>query len=202
MKIKVSVRFAFLMLFAALASNGCSTLSNTEKGVGIGGALGAGVGTAIGAATGNPKTGAVVGGLIGAGVGGAVGNEADERDADRKHQQQLARISQENRVADARRLGLIDVVQMHQSGTDPRVIVNQIRATGSQFNLSTADLNYLTEQRVPADVIVAMQQTQSSPQATVVPSRRYIVHEPIIYERPVYIAPPAPSFGVTYVRRR
>ena len=52
------------------ASTGSTALSNTEKGIGLGGLIGAGVGTAVGAASGNPRTGAVVGGLLGAGAGG------------------------------------------------------------------------------------------------------------------------------------
>ncbi|MBN9517626.1 OmpA family protein, partial [bacterium] len=65
-----------LLMLAVLSAGagGCSTMNNTEKGVGLGGLVGAGLGTAVGAATGNPKTGAVVGGLVGAGAGGLVGN--------------------------------------------------------------------------------------------------------------------------------
>lgn len=182
----------------ALAGSGCSTMSNTEKGAGIGAALGAGVGTAIGAATGNPKTGAVVGGLLGAGVGGAVGNEADQREKDQAEARAIE-------TANARKMGLMDVVQMHASGVDSRVIVNQIRATGSTFNLSTADIQYLNDQRVPSDVIVAMQQSQAAVHTR--GGRTVVVREPetVIYERPiyrpVYVAPPPVGFGVTYIRR-
>src|SRR5256885_13074115 len=68
------------LVLASAAGGGCSTMSNTEKGVGLGGLLGAGVGTGIGALTHNPKTGAVVGGLAGAGIGGLVGNDMDRKD--------------------------------------------------------------------------------------------------------------------------
>jgi Zn-dependent alcohol dehydrogenase len=197
----MNAKLTILMVTVAAANVGCSTLSNTEKGAGIGGAIGAGVGTAIGAATGNPKTGAVVGGLLGAGVGGAVGSEADERESERQHAKEMAQISRDTAVADARKLGMTDVVQMHMAGTDSRVIVNQIRATGSTFQLSTADIQYLTEQRVPPDVIVAMQSAQPTVTTTRGP-RTVVVREPaVIYERPVYMAPPAPHFGVTYIRR-
>lgn len=191
-----------LMLIVAAGSTGCSTMSNTEKGVGIGGALGAGVGTAIGAATGNPKTGAVVGGLVGAGLGGAAGAEADERDRERAYAKDMAQINAAQTAADARKMGLIDVVQMNQQGIAPNLIVNQIRSTGSTFSLSTADLNYLTEQHVPNEVIAAMQQAQPvavgrGPRTVVVREPQTVIYERPYYPRPVYVAP---AVGVTYVR--
>ena len=197
-------RAIFTIAFvAAVCSTGCSTMSNTDKGVGLGGLVGAGVGTAIGAATGNPKTGAVVGGLLGAGLGGAVGSEADERDRERAHAKEMAQVSAAQSVADARKMGLIDVVQMNQNGIAPQVIVNQIRSTGSTFNMSPADLNYLTEQRVPNEVIVAMQSAQATTIVRPGRPRTVYVQEPetVIYERPyyrqVYIAP-QPSIGFSY----
>ena len=193
-----------LMLAVAAGSTGCSTMSNTEKGMGIGGALGAGVGTAIGAATGNPKTGAVVGGLVGAGIGGAAGSEADERDRERAYSKEMAQVQQATAVADARKMGLIDVVQMNQQGIAPNLIVNQIRSTGSTFSLSAADLNYLNEQHVPNEVIAAMQQAQPGPTVMRGGPRTVVVREPemVVYERPYYRRPVyvAPAFGVTYVR--
>ena len=46
-------RLLFVLIAGVTAgSTGCSTMSNTEKGVGLGGLVGAGLGTAVGAATG------------------------------------------------------------------------------------------------------------------------------------------------------
>ena len=198
-----------LLLMIAASGTGCSTMSNTEKGVGVGGLLGAGVGTAIGAATGNPKTGAVVGGLVGAGVGGVVGNEADERDRERAHAKDMAQIQQATAVAEAQKMGMIDVVQMNQNGIAPNLIINQIRSSGSTFSLAPSDINYLNEQRVPNEVIAAMQQARPAatvvrpgrPRTVVVQEPETIIYERPYYSRPVYVAPPGPSFGVTYVRR-
>ena len=78
-----TVALAIAVLLFAFASTGCSTLSNTEKGVGLGGLIGAGVGTAVGAASGDPRTGAVVGGLLGAGAGGLIGNDIDQEEKHR-----------------------------------------------------------------------------------------------------------------------
>jgi Zn-dependent alcohol dehydrogenase len=199
---KYHLTVTMTMAILALSNTGCSSLSNTEKGAGIGGALGAGIGTAVGAATGNPKTGAVVGGLLGAGVGGAMGNEADERDRERQHSRDMAQLSQQQAAVDARKLGMIDIVQLNQNGIDSRVIINQIRATGSSYSLSTADIQYLTEQRVPSDVIVAMQQAQPQANNTRAPRTVYVREPSYVYERPVpvYVGPPSPQFGVTYIR--
>ena len=63
---------AFAIAIFALGQTGCSTMNNTEKGIGLGAAGGAGVGALVGG-----KTGAIVGGLVGAGAGGLIGNDVD-----------------------------------------------------------------------------------------------------------------------------
>jgi surface antigen len=164
-----------LVVLAAAGSlwtTGCSTMDNTEKGVGLGGLLGAGAGTAIGAATGNPKTGAVVGGLLGAGVGGAIGADADREERKEVRQAQAAAAA----AAAPQQLGMMDVVKMCQQSVDPNVIINQIRNSGSTFNLSNGDIEYLTQCNVPPQVIAAMQAARpgmvvGAPPPTVVVTR-------------------------------
>ena len=57
---------------------GCSTMSHTAQGAGVGGAIGAGTGALIGkAANGKAGQGALIGGLAGATIGGLIGNEKD-----------------------------------------------------------------------------------------------------------------------------
>jgi surface antigen len=169
-------------------------MSNTEKGVGLGGLIGAGAGTAIGAATGNPKTGALVGGLLGAGVGGAVGADADAEERREIRQAALANAQ----PADPP-LGMMDVVSLAQQGVDADVIINQITNTGSTFNLSNRDIEYLTQCQVDPRVIRAMQTARTRP-AVVHHPRPIIVHEPppVVIARPVYMAPPPPMFGFRY----
>lgn len=179
---------------AAASTTGCSTMSNTEKGVGLGGLVGAGLGTAVGAATGNPRTGAVVGGLLGAGVGGAVGADADREE--RKDARDAA-VAQAAAQAQANPpLGMMDVVKLSQNGTDPDVIIGQIRNTRSTFALSNSDIEYLTQCNVSPRVIRAMQDAR--PGAVVVARPRPTV----VYEQPpvVYVAPPPPPpvIGVGY----
>ena len=145
-------RYGLLLGLVALAagSGGCSSMDNTTKGAGIGGALGTGAGLAIGAATGNPKTGAVVGGLLGAGVGAAVGNDKDNQI------QETREIQQATVAANAQaqqRMGMTDVIHMVQQGHDEQVIINQIRNSGSSFQLSANDLDFLKSNNVPPRVI-------------------------------------------------
>jgi surface antigen len=194
-------RWAVLLggLLLAAGSGGCSTMNNTEKGVGLGAAAGTGVGLGVGALTGNPKTGAVVGGLLGAGVGGAVGNDMDRQD------QQKREIRQATAIANAQaqpKMGMMDVVQMVQNGHDEQVIINQIRSTGSSFQLSQADLDYLKAYNVPPRVIVEMQNARPSPILVRQPRPVVVREDPVvIYERPapVYVGPPV--FVGGYYRR-
>ena len=197
MRTERSVKGAVL---AALGSAGCSGMSGTATGAGIGGALGTGAGLAVGAATGNPRTGAVVGGLLGAGTGAAVGHAADE---EKRERQEIRQTSVAIAQAQAQgKMGMTDVVHMVQSGQSEAVIINQIRATGSTFQLSASDLDFLKASNVPDSVIVAMQNAR--PVAVVTPRRTVVVQEPttVIYERPapVYYAP-GPVFVGGYYRR-
>lgn len=205
-----------LGLLAGLAatgfgSAGCSTMNNTEKGAIAGGALGTGVGLLAGAATGNPRTGAVVGGLAGAGVGGLIGNSADKEEKQQREIQHAAAVSAAQ--AQQQRMGLTDVIHMAQQGHDDQVIINQIRSTGSTFQLSGSDLDFLKNNQVSARVIAEMQMARGpSPLAT-----RVVVRDPppatVIYEQPVYPAPvvvrpvvytppPRPVFVGGYYYRR
>jgi surface antigen len=187
----MTTRTATLVVVAGLSAfgGGCSTMNNTEKGVGLGGLVGAGLGTAVGAATGNPKTGAVVGGLVGAGTGGLIGNSMDREDQQRK---ELVQAHAEAKAAAATRMGMTDVVHMVQQGHDERVIITQIRNSGSTFSLTPADLDFLRTNNVPSAVILEMQNARPLPVRT----RPVIVREQptVIYQEPppVVIVRPRP----------
>ncbi len=205
------VRTRLLILVVALGSwlsTGCSTMSNTEKGLGLGGAIGAGVGTAIGAATGDAGTGAIAGGLIGAGVGGLAGADADARE---REQADIRRVAAEQHQLTQGQVGLTDVVQLTQRGVSDDVIVNQIRNTRSTYRLSSADIEMLKANHVSDRVIIEMQNSQS--RLGSLPPKTVIVRETapttVIYDhgpywaRPVYVAPPPPvSLGVHWHSRR
>jgi hypothetical protein len=92
-------------------------------------------------------------------------------------------------------MGITDVIQMVQSGHEEQVIINQIRSTGSTFQLSGGDLDFLKQNNVPARVIIEMQ--NAKPLAVVGSPRPVVVREPaVIYERPapVYVVGPRPVF--------
>ncbi|VTU01955.1 Hypothetical conserved protein OS=uncultured planctomycete GN=HGMM_F11F07C25 PE=4 SV=1: Gly-zipper_Omp [Gemmataceae bacterium] len=166
-----------------LGSTGCSTMNNTEKGAVAGGAIGTGVGLLAGAATGNPRTGAAVGGLLGGGIGAVAGNEQDRKD------ERAREVIQAQAVAGAsaqQRMGLTDVIHMAQQGHDDQVIINQIRATGSTFQLTASDLDFLKNNSVSARVIAEMQTARAAPAVVVRPGPA------VVYERPYYYAPPPP----------
>jgi hypothetical protein len=196
-----------LVLGSAALSGGCSTMSNTEKGVGIGGALGAGVGTLLGAATGNPKTGAVVGGLLGAGTGGLIGADADAQE--RREQRVMQAQAAQAQAMAASQMRLEDVISManSQPPIGDNIIINQINNTGSAFALSSSDITYLKQNNVSDNVIGAMQNAR--PRTVVAQPRTVVVSPPpppvVVYERPYwgprYWGPPPVGFGFTYIRR-
>ena len=185
-------RSFLLAALAAAGLTGCSHMNNTEKGLGLGGLLGAGVGTAVGAAAGDPGTGAVVGGLVGAGVGGIAGNAADREDQHRREVQQAAAVA--NAQAAQQQLGITDVVHMVQGGHDEQVIINQIRSSGSSFQLSPADLDFLKANGVPPRVIVEMQNARPVPGQPVIlreqPAVIYREPAPVVIVGPRRCPPP------------
>jgi len=172
----MSARLILALAIAALLpfATGCSTMSNTGKGALAGGAIGAGTGALIGqAAGGKAGPGAVIGGAIGALTGGAIGNEEDRREREVLHD----RVHQAEAQAAATRnhLGIADVMQLAKDGQSDDIIINQIRTTGSTYDLSTEDLRMLRANGVSDTVIKEMQH-----------------HRPNAYRRPRYVAGPPP----------
>jgi Glycine zipper len=186
------LRTGTVLTLALAGATGCSTMNNTEKGALVGGGVGTVVGTAIGAATGNPRTGAAVGALGGATLGALAGNKQDERDRAVKRAEHAQPAVGPNAA-----LGLIDVVNLSRGGTDPEVIAAQIRNTNSTFNLSTTDIEYLTQQGVAPRVIRAMQDSRGR----TAPPQVIVREAPVIIERPVYPIYGPPAIGFHYSRR-
>lgn len=62
-----------------LASTGCASLNNTERGAATGGAAGAVIGGIIGNNTGSTTRGAIIGAVLGGAAGAAIGNRMDEQ---------------------------------------------------------------------------------------------------------------------------
>lgn len=173
----------------AILTAGCSSMNNTEKGALGGGAIGAGAGALIGHATGNTGAGAAIGAGVGALTGALVGNDMDKQEQKQKDAIAAAQMAHGP-------VGVGEVVQMTQHHIGDDVIINQIRSTGSVFNLSANDILYLKENGVSDVVIHEMQDTQYRPR------RAYVYGAPAVY----YVEPAPPpvriGFGYTYVGRR
>ncbi len=172
MILKKWLPFAGLALLACFSS-GCESMSNTAKGGLVGGGLGAG----LGAAAGGGK-GALLGGIIGTGIGGLVGNDVDHQEKKQKEYELAAAQS----AASGPRLGMTEVIQLTQQGLPENVIINQIRNTGSTFQLSVEDLRTLQANHVSPNVVGEMQ--NRPPVARVIRQPRPVV----VYES--YPPPP------------
>ena len=177
------------LVLGGLSSTGCSSMNHTEKGAAIGGALGTGLGLGIGAATGNPKTGALIGGLAGGGLGAIAGSEKDDQERRERDVINANAVAGAQAQAQQRRMGLSDVMDMAQKGHDDAVIINQIKTTGSTFQLTPSDLDMLKTNGVSSRVIAEMQNARAvSPIAG-----RVIVREPqpttVIVQEPYYPGP-------------
>jgi hypothetical protein len=177
------------LVFGGLGSTGCSSMNHTEKGAAIGGALGTAAGLGIGAATGSPKTGALIGGLAGGGLGAIAGGHKDEKDRRERDVIHANAVATADAQAQQRRMGLSDVMDMAQKGHDDTVIINQIKSTGSTFQLTPSDLDMLKQNGVSSRVIAEMQNARPVSPIT----GRVIVREPqpttVIVQEPYYHGP-------------
>jgi hypothetical protein len=196
-----------LLLGSGLVSVGCEHMSHTEKGAGIGAALGTAAGLGIGAATGNPRTGALIGGLAGGGLGALVGSEKDEQERRDQELLQAQAAAQAEAQLQQQRLGVFDVVRLSQAGHDDQVIINQIRTTGSTFQLTPSDLDHLKAQGVSPAVIAAMQTARpiNPLPPRIVPPPTTVIYQQPVYPAPIVVRPvcgPPPVFvGGVYYRR-
>jgi hypothetical protein len=161
---------------AAALLCGCAGMSNTDRGVLGGGALGAGAGAAIGSLTGHTGAGAAIGAVTGAVTGGLVGNAADE--SERRRAAQLA-------AANARPpMSLEEIATLAQQHVSDDVIISQIHTTGSAYNLTADQIVWLKQVGVSDRVVEEMQLTTRFP-------RRVYTAVPV-YPDPVYVVEPPP----------
>lgn len=213
MRTRHSRRNGLLALVAAVTAggSGCAHMNNTERGAGAGALVGTAAGAMVGAATGRPVAGAAAGALIGTAGGALIGNQVD------KDEKRASDIAHAQAVADARhqqqRMGIADVIGMAQAKHHDQVIINQLRKTGSSFDLTLTDLDMLKNAGVSDRVITEMQASRPavSPGRVVVRETQPVVYEtpPAVVVRPapvVYVGPgyhPRPCYGpgVYYGRR-
>jgi hypothetical protein len=162
-------RLLGVALLSSTALCGCAGMSNTDKGVLGGGAVGTGAGAAIGSLTGHTGAGAVIGGLTGAVTGGLIGNAADEKE----HKEAAARWAAAHPP-----LGLQDVATMTQQGVSDDVIISQIQSTGTVYTLTADQIVWLKQSGVHDCVIRAMQMTANYPRRVYTAAPVYVVPEP------------------------
>lgn len=136
-----------------LAGGGCSSMNNTQAGALGGGLIGAAAGTIVGAATGHPGAGAAIGTAAGAGIGALAGHSQDKAEARQAKAQADAAAAY---AATHPPMSIADVVSLTHSHVSPKLIIDQIRATNSYYNLTPADITYLQQQGVSEQVISVM----------------------------------------------
>ena len=166
---------------------GCSSMNNTEKDALAGGAAGTVAGAAL--TRGNPA-GMVIGGLFGTLVGAGIGSDQDRRD---RHDKAVAQAQANAAAYQARnQITLPDIVRMAQSGVGDALIVRQIDATNSAFNLTPDDIIYLRQNSVSDTVIGAMQARRYPRPVVVGPGPVYGPPPGVVV---VEQGPPPPSVG-------
>jgi len=89
----ITIGLSLVMLVAALP--GCSSLTKTEKGAGIGAAGGGILGAIIGHAAGNTAVGTLVGAAVGGTAGGLIGHKMDKQAAEIKQTVPGATVTRE-----------------------------------------------------------------------------------------------------------
>jgi outer membrane lipoprotein SlyB len=179
-------------MIALFLTCGCSSMSDTEKGAGLGGLIGAGTGALIGNATGHTGAGALIGAGVGAVSGGLIGHAVDE---EKKNDAKVAAAL----TAQQGQMGITDVVYLAQQHVSDELIISQIRTTHSVFQLSANDTVWLKQQGVSDPIVQEMLATAGR-----YPRRVYSAVP--VYSQPVYVVepPPAPvavGFGFGYGRR-
>ncbi len=186
---KLRILVGSALLFAC----GCSSMSNTDKGLVAGGLLGAGAGALVGLALHNPAAGAAIGGVAGAATGGIAGAVADDQKA--RGYTQGVRDAQATQVAQvsARQMSINDVIQMAQQHISDELIIQQIRNTHSNFNLTASDVINLKQYGVSDPVVEEMQRTHYVP--VYGPQPVYVAPGPVYTE---YIYAPRPVVGVGF----
>lgn len=195
------------VVIAVCAVQGCAT--NTGRGALAGTAVGSGVGALVGLASGNPKTGAIIGAAVGGGLGTAVGADADYREKERADRIELANANAAAANPPTVRgpLSIDDLVTMSKPNADGTrvsddVLIEYIRSTGSSYNLTPADLQFLAangiSDRVQKEMLASRNRAPATLRIASQPRQTVFVQEQpqvVIYERPflpIYYAPPPP----------
>jgi uncharacterized protein YcfJ len=142
--------FVLVLACSILAvSCGCQSSPNRAgEGAVIGGALGAGLGAIIGHQSGETGEGAALGAGAGALAGALIGSQ---------QQKQPRAVQQQVQANNPNQMSAAQIVELTRQGVHEDVVVDRIKMSGSRFNLSQGDIDYLRSQGVTQKVINAMQ---------------------------------------------
>jgi hypothetical protein len=134
-----------------LRSSGSQKASSTEAGVLAGAGLGGVTGAIVGRPTGTTAAAAVSGAAVGGVAGGLPGNAIDQSEQEIR----AAAAAQAQRGP----LGLQEVADLMHNGSGDAVIIDQIRLTGSAYNLTAEQIVWLKQNGVSDAVVYEMQTT-------------------------------------------
>jgi uncharacterized protein YcfJ len=140
------------VVVVSLVFLGCESMGpNSKKGVGVGAILGSVAGGVVGHQSGRGVEGALIGGAVGGGAGGMIGSGMDDQ-----HIQQ-AKASHMSNVA---QISILRIVEMTEKGLPDSVIIDEIKTSGSVYDLDMATIQYLKNQQVSDLVIDYMMKTK------------------------------------------
>lgn len=180
-------KLGLVLIGGSILSSGCESMNNTQRGALGGGAFGGVMGALIDRH--DPGRGAAIGATAGAVLGGVAGNAEDARE--KKIEQAQAYAAQPVQGT----LRLEDIADMTRKGLGDEVIRNQIRQSGTRYNLGPAQITWLHENGVSDAVITEMQNTMYLRRGP-----RVVYGEPP-YDPAVVVVPPPvyrPTFGFSY----
>jgi hypothetical protein len=173
-----------VLIGGSILSSGCESMNNTQRGALGGGAFGGVMGALIDRH--DPGRGAAIGATAGAVLGGVAGNAEDARE--KKIEQAQAYAAQPVQGT----LRLEDIADMTRKGLGDEVIRNQIRQSGTRYNLGPAQITWLHENGVSDAVITEMQNTMYLRRGP-----RVVYGEPP-YDPAVVVVPPPPVYRPTF----
>lgn len=132
---------------------GCESMGpNTKKGVGVGAILGSVAGGVVGHQSGRGVEGALIGGAVGAGAGGVIGSGMDDQHVKQTQASNISSVSQ---------ISILRIVEMTEKGLPDSVIIDEMRKSGSVYDLDMATIQYLKNQQVSDQVIDYMMKTKN-----------------------------------------
>lgn len=139
----MKVYLKLIVVLFCISLLGCESVGdNTKKGAGLGALTGAAIGGIVGHQDGHGWEGALIGGAAGATAGGLIGNHKDKNDGNTQVAKQYIPVT--------------EIVQKVQQGVPDDVIINDMKKSGSTYEMSSEIVTYLKNNGVSDRVINVM----------------------------------------------